>query len=216
MRVTEALVYNRIAKNTERARAQLDEASRPLMSGQLHASPSEDPTYTQKKTQIERALQRSGQYRNNIGRVQTYHQIVETTISNVTSALEDMSALAVSMSSTTADASGRKAAAAHVKAAVIPAETAKGIPALRTYFNLEGLKRSQTNLEIAFHIFGPGFNPKMELDGMPSMGDTIVSGADEVTSDVMKVVDLPRQILLDLFKIGGGIVGAGGKKATGE
>jgi hypothetical protein len=98
----------------------------------------------------------------------------------------------------------------------IPAETAKGIPALRTYFNLDGLKRSQTNLELAFHIYGPGFSPKMELDGMPSVGDTIVSGAVEVTTDVMKVVDLPRQILLDLFKIGGGIVGAGGKKATGE
>ena len=98
----------------------------------------------------------------------------------------------------------------------LPAETAKGIPALRTYFNLDGLKRSQTNLELAFHIYGPGFSPKMELDGMPSVGDTIVSGAVEVTTDVMKVVDLPRQILLDLFKIGGGIVGAGGKKATGE
>lgn len=98
----------------------------------------------------------------------------------------------------------------------LPAETAKGIPALRTYFNLDGLKRSQTNLQLAFHIYGPSFNPKMELDGMPSMGDTIVSGAVEVTSDVMKVVDLPRQILLDLFKIGGGIVGAGGKKANGE
>lgn len=98
----------------------------------------------------------------------------------------------------------------------LPAETAKGIPALRTYFNLDGLKRSQTNLQLAFHIYGPSFSPKMELDGMPSMGDTIVSGAVEVTSDVMKVVDLPRQILLDLFKIGGGIVGAGGKKATGE
>ncbi|MBL7646758.1 MAG: hypothetical protein JNK74_11270 [Candidatus Hydrogenedentes bacterium] len=98
----------------------------------------------------------------------------------------------------------------------LPPDTAKGIPALRTYFNLDGLKRSQTNLQIAFHIFGPTFNPKMELDGMPSMGDTIVSGAVEVTSDVMKVVDLPRQILLDLFKIGGGIVGAGGKKAPNE
>lgn len=98
----------------------------------------------------------------------------------------------------------------------LPPETAKGIPALRTYFNLDGLKRSQTNLQIAFHVFGPGFSPRMELDGMPSIGDTIVSGAAEVTGDMMKVVDLPRQILLDLFKIGGGIVGAGGKKATGD
>ena len=92
----------------------------------------------------------------------------------------------------------------------IPPATARGVPALRTYFNLDGLKHSQTNLELAFHIFGPSFGPRMELEGLPSVGDTIVSGAVEVTSDVMKVVDLPRQILLDLFKIGGGIVGAGG------
>lgn len=98
----------------------------------------------------------------------------------------------------------------------LPPETAKGIPALRTYFNLDGMKRSQTNLELSFHIFGPGFSPRMELDGMPSVGDTILSGAAEVTGDVMKVVDLPRQILLDLFKIGGGIVGAGGRKTGGE
>ncbi len=98
----------------------------------------------------------------------------------------------------------------------LPPATAKGVPALRTYFNLDGLKHSQTNLELAFHIYGPTFAPRMELEGLPSVGDTIVSGAVEVTSDVMKVVDLPRQILLDLFKIGGGIVGAGGKKAPSE
>jgi len=98
----------------------------------------------------------------------------------------------------------------------LPPETAKGVPALRTYFNLDGLKHSQTDLELAFHIYGPTFAPRMELEGLPSVGDTIVSGAVEVTSDVMKVVDLPRQILLDLFKIGGGIVGAGGKKAPSE
>ena len=98
----------------------------------------------------------------------------------------------------------------------LPPATAKGIPALKTYFNLDGLKHSQTDLELAFHLSGPSFSPKLELDGMPSVGDTIVSGAVEVTSDVMKVVDLPRQILLDLFKIGGGIVGAGGKKSSGE
>ena len=98
----------------------------------------------------------------------------------------------------------------------MPPATAKGIPALRTYFNLDGMKHSQSNLKLAFHIFGARNSPKMELDGMPSVGDTILSGAVEVTTDVMKVVDLPRQILLDLFKIGGGIVGAGGRKSQGD
>jgi len=103
----------------------------------------------------------------------------------------------------------------HIKLS-IPPETARGVPALRANFNLEGLRHSQTNLELAFRIHGPGFAPRMELAGMPSIGDTIVSGAVGLTSDVIKVVDLPRQILIDLFKIGGGIVGAGGRRTPAE
>lgn len=98
----------------------------------------------------------------------------------------------------------------------LPPATAQGIPALRTYFNLDGLRHSQNNLKLAFRVHGSRHNPTVALDGMPSVGDTILSGAVEVTADVMKVVDLPRQILLDLFKIGGGIVGAGGKRSAGE
>jgi len=37
---------------------------------------------------------------------------------------------------------------------------------------------------------------------------TLVSGAFEVGSDVTKIIDIPRQILVDLLKLGGGLVGA--------
>jgi hypothetical protein len=40
---------------------------------------------------------------------------------------------------------------------------------------------------------------------------TLVSGALETTSEVVQVLDLPRKILVDVFKIGAGIMG--GRKA---
>jgi hypothetical protein len=46
------------------------------------------------------------------------------------------------------------------------------------------------------------------LAGLPSPSITLVSGALETTSEVVQVLDLPRKILLDVFKIGAGIVGA--------
>lgn len=171
MRVTEALMYNRIARQTERARAQLDDASRPLMTGQAHASPSEDPTYTQRKTQVERALQRSGQYRNNIGRVTTYHQIVETTISNVTTALEDMSALAVSMASTTADAAGRKAAAANVKA-VLESVQAQANAKFDGRYLFAGRLQDKPAYDANFQFQGDAAGRKVPV------GDNLTVGAD--------------------------------------
>ncbi|MBI2433962.1 MAG: hypothetical protein HYV26_13930 [Candidatus Hydrogenedentes bacterium] len=95
-----------------------------------------------------------------------------------------------------------------LKVAVEPG-LAEKIPALRENLNIEGHRLTQSPIELAFHITGPAFNPKGAVAGLPPVGVTLVSGAAEVTSEAIKVIDIPRQILLDLFKIGGGIVGAG-------
>ncbi len=87
-------------------------------------------------------------------------------------------------------------------------ETAARIPILQTYFNIEGHRLTQNELVLGFRISGPAFRPRSEVAGLPSIGITLVSGAFEMTSEALKIVDLPRQLLFDLFKIGGGIVGA--------
>jgi hypothetical protein len=93
-------------------------------------------------------------------------------------------------------------------AVAITPETAQTIPILRNSFNLEGHRLSQSDIQLAFDIQGPLLNPDVKLTGLPGVGDTLVSGAFELGSEAIRVIDLPRQILLDLFKIGGGILGS--------
>ena len=93
-----------------------------------------------------------------------------------------------------------------VKVAVSP-QVADTIPALRDNFNIQGLRLAQQDIELVFKVTGPTFNPKGELAEMPPLGVTLVSSAFEVTSDAMRVIDIPRKVLADLLKIGGGIVG---------
>lgn len=90
--------------------------------------------------------------------------------------------------------------------AISPA-TAERIPVLRDYFNIEGHRLTQNNIELAFNVNGPAFNPTGQVAGLPPVGVTLISGAAELTSEALKVIDLPRQILLDLFKIGGAVAG---------
>lgn len=93
-----------------------------------------------------------------------------------------------------------------LKVAISPA-TAEKIPILRDSFNIEGHRLTQNNIELAFNVSGPAFNPTGQVAGLPPVGVTLVSGAAELTSEALKVIDLPRQILLDLFKIGGAVAG---------
>jgi hypothetical protein len=83
------------------------------------------------------------------------------------------------------------------------------IPILRASFNVEGHRLTQNQIELVFHVKGPAFNPSSRVKGLPPVGVTLVSGAAELTSEAFKVIDIPRQILMDLFRIGGGIVGVG-------
>ena len=94
--------------------------------------------------------------------------------------------------------------------AAISPETAARMPVFRDYFNVEGHRVSQNDLKLTFQVAGPTFSPSSEVVGLPSVGVTVVSGAAELGSEAFKVIDTPRQILFDLFRIGGAIVGGGG------
>ena len=93
-----------------------------------------------------------------------------------------------------------------LKVALSP-EMAEKIPSIRDNFNIQGMKLAQQDIELAFKIKGPTFNPHGAVSGLPPVGVTLVSSAFEVTSDAMRVIDIPRKILTDLLKIGGGIIG---------
>ena len=97
-----------------------------------------------------------------------------------------------------------------LKAAIAP-KTAKQMPLLLNSFNIDGHKLTLNDIELAFDIKGPMFNPSGQVVGLPSVAVTLVSGAGEVASEAIKIIDAPRQILLDLVKIFGAITGAPGK-----
>lgn len=91
----------------------------------------------------------------------------------------------------------------------LSADVASRMAVFQDYFNVAGHRLSQNTIDLAFHITGPTFKPSSQVVGLPSVGVTVVSGAAELGSEAFQVLDTPRQILIDLFKIGGVIMGAG-------
>ena len=95
-------------------------------------------------------------------------------------------------------------------------QTAARIPVLAHNLNVSGHRATQTDIKLAFHLTGPTFSPSGRVAGLPPVGVTLVNGAFTVGGEVVKIIDTPRQILIDLFKIIGGAVGAskpaGGRK----
>ena len=85
-------------------------------------------------------------------------------------------------------------------------EMAGQIDLLKTYFNIQGHRLAQQNIDLAFRISGPTFNPQGQLAQSPGATVTLLSGALEVTNEALQVIDLPRRLLLDLLRVGGGIV----------
>jgi len=94
----------------------------------------------------------------------------------------------------------------NVRVALSP-KVAEKIPAIRDNLNVQGHKLAQQPIELAFRLQGPTFNPRGQITDSPPVGITIVSSALEVTSDAMRLIDIPRKVLVDLLRIGGGIVG---------
>jgi hypothetical protein len=95
----------------------------------------------------------------------------------------------------------------NIKVAVAP-DTAERIPILRDSFNVEGHKLAQRDIDLAFRLTGPTVKPVSEVTETPSLHVTLVSGSLEAATEALRVIDLPRKILVDLLKTGGGILGA--------
>lgn len=86
-------------------------------------------------------------------------------------------------------------------------EVADKIPALNQYLNIEGHRIAGQNIDLGFKITGPTYKPHGELSEGPPVSVTLVTGGLGVVSEAVKVIDLPRKMLLDLLRIGGGILG---------
>ena len=98
-----------------------------------------------------------------------------------------------------------------LKVAISP-DMAENIPILSNNFNIQGHKLAQRDIELAFNIGGPTFNPRGQLAELPPASVTLVSGALEMTREAINIIDFPRKILVDLVKIGGGIIASGSNK----
>lgn len=96
----------------------------------------------------------------------------------------------------------------HVEVAISPA-AAQRIEPLRDYLNLEGHRLAQQDVHLAFNLSGTLDDPVQRLADAPSMRVNLVTGSLEVVSDTLQVIDLPRKVLVDLIKMGGGLIGAG-------
>lgn len=87
-------------------------------------------------------------------------------------------------------------------------QLASRIPVIRESFNIRGHQIIQNPIQLGFRIHGPSFGPKGQVKELPPLGVTLVSGAAEITTEALRVIDIPRKILLDLLKIGGGVIGS--------
>jgi len=83
--------------------------------------------------------------------------------------------------------------------------TAERIKPLREGLNLEGMKIAGQRVNLAFSVSGPMFNPRGEVEKLPGADVVLVSGALGVGSNI---IDVPRNLLVDLLKLGGGLLGA--------
>ena len=92
---------------------------------------------------------------------------------------------------------------------VLSPDVAARMPVFTDYFNVAGHRLSQNDIALTFRITGPTFKPSGEVVGLPPLGVTVVSGAAELGTEAFRVLDTPRQVLIDLFRIGGAIVGVG-------
>jgi len=88
----------------------------------------------------------------------------------------------------------------------ISPQVAEQIPAIRDSITVQGHRLAQQNIELTFNVTGPTFRPHSEVAGVPAISVTLVSGALAVTSEL---IDFPRKILVELLKIGGGIISVG-------
>ncbi len=82
---------------------------------------------------------------------------------------------------------------------------AEEIPVFRDNFDIQGLKLAQKNLDLAFKLQGPTFNPQGRVSDLPPAGTMLISATLGVTGRILKT---PGKLLFDLIKSAGAIMGA--------
>ena len=87
-------------------------------------------------------------------------------------------------------------------------QLASQIAVIRDSFNIRGHQIIQNPIQLGFRVHGPSFSPKGQVKELPPLGVTLVSGAAEITTEAFRVIDIPRKILVDLLKLGGGVIGS--------
>ena len=92
-----------------------------------------------------------------------------------------------------------------INVAVSP-DMAEKIAVLKDNFNVRGHRLAGEDIELKFHVKGPTLRPTSELAEIPPRSVTLMTGALQATSDAMKVIDIPRKILVDMLKTGAGIM----------
>jgi len=102
-----------------------------------------------------------------------------------------------------------------LKVSVDP-DTAAQIPVMAENFNIQGHRLSNTPIDLTFRVGGPTFNPRGQVEELPPASVTLVSGALEVGREAVNLIDFPRKILVDLLKIGGGVVRGGRNRDSDE
>ena len=114
MRVTEALVYNRMGRNNTLSRQRLDKTSLQLMTGRSIERPSDDPLLASRIEQANRGMRRTDRFRENIAQTDTHYRNVESTVATVVDQLSELSELAISMVSGAMNADNKSYAAEQV------------------------------------------------------------------------------------------------------
>ena len=102
-----------------------------------------------------------------------------------------------------------------LKVAVDP-ETASQIPVMADNFNIDGHRLSNTDIELTFRVTGPTFKPHGKVEELPPASVALVNGGLEVGREVVSLIDFPRKVLVDLLKLGGGVVRGGRNRGTQE
>ncbi|MGC8844492.1 MAG: hypothetical protein ACP5QY_01445 [Candidatus Hydrogenedens sp.] len=87
-------------------------------------------------------------------------------------------------------------------------QLASQIAVIRDSFNIRGHQIIQNPIQLGFRVHGPSFSPKGQVKELPPLVVTLVSGAAEITTEAFRVIDIPRKILVDLLKLGGGVLGS--------
>ena len=172
MRVSESLMFQRMARSASNSSSLLDEVSEPLFAGKNLVRPSDNPLEAQRLLRTQRAMRRADQHNSSVSRVRVYHQLVETTVSNVTDVLQDLQQLAVQFANDSYDIDERQVGAPH---------------AIQLMDNLQSLANSQFGGRFIFAgrlQDQPAYDAANNFQGDPTVRKVRIADQETIDADV--------------------------------